>query len=106
MDANGYPTKAELKKIRQWPVSTTDDCEQLLEWVRTTCWWSADWGWRMSRRRIRSSPNSGRLVRRYFISTGGWSGNEDIITALQGNLMFWVLCWYSSRRGGHYEFRV
>lgn len=38
------------------------------------------------------------------ISTGGWSGNEDIIEAMQDNQVFWSLHWLESRRGGHYKF--
>jgi len=42
----------------------------------------------------------------YYVSTGGWSGNEDIIAALQRNTMFWMVCWQQSKRGGHFQFRV
>jgi hypothetical protein len=43
---------------------------------------------------------------KYALSTGGWSGNEDLIGALQENTLFWACCWESSCRGGHYEFEV
>ena len=37
------------------------------------------------------------------MSTGGWSGNEDIIRAMKDNV-FWVTFWQSTARGGHYVF--
>lgn len=40
----------------------------------------------------------------YIISTGGWSGNEEIIGALQENVIFWAIFWYSSTRGGKHIF--
>lgn len=86
-----YPTIAELRRVRAWPLE--DGFDALLEYVRGL-WWMPDWGWRQTQRR-------------YYISTGGWSGNEDLITALEENRsLFWVICWVSSRRGGHYEFEV
>lgn len=42
----------------------------------------------------------------YEMSTGGWSGNEDLIGALRENVLWWAFNWYSSKRGGHYVFKV
>lgn len=38
------------------------------------------------------------------LHTGGWSGNEDIVYALQENTLFWAMAWMKSERGGHYTF--
>lgn len=37
------------------------------------------------------------------LTTGGWSGNEEIIDILC-NKMFWFLWWQESKRGGYYKF--
>lgn len=42
----------------------------------------------------------------YEMSTGGWSGNEDLVSALMENHLWWAFNWYSSRRGGHHVFKV
>jgi len=43
--------------------------------------------------------------KRWMISTGGWSGCESVIGAMKENTMFWLMCWYMSKRGGYYEFK-
>ncbi len=51
----------------------------------------------------------GRCVvigKHWKIATGGWSGCEDTIEALRDNQLFWLTCWYMSKRGGYYEFKV
>lgn len=88
--SDDYPTEEELERIKNWPYT---DIPGLLEFTKSL-WHFAEWGW--------SPPLNGVLR----ISTGGWSGNEDIISALRDNTMFWTLCWQSSRRGGHYEFSL
>lgn len=40
------------------------------------------------------------------MSTGGWSGNEDVIRALEENTVWWAMNWFSSQRGGHYVFKL
>ena len=89
MDAD-YPDTEELKLIVNW---THTDFWGLLAFVRER-WQFADCGyWKED-------------SRRFHISTGGWSGNEDLIGAMAENRMFWLMCWHSSRRGGHYEFEL
>ena len=99
MDKDGYPEEHELKKIREWDYR---DCSGLMEYVQSL--------WRWAERQISAVDTqdelSGKPVIRYSISTGGWSGNEDIIGAMFQNRMFWSLCWVQSRRGGHYIFEV
>jgi hypothetical protein len=94
LDEDGYPTEATLARIREWPWK---DCRGLLEFVKSIWWPDTEWGWT-------ETPETDGV--RYAISTGGWSGNEDVIGTMEGNQMFWMLSWHSSRRGGHYEFCV
>ena len=103
-DRDGYPTNVELRRIRRWPINTGADCTALLVFVRE-CWWNAEWGWTVAAR-LRRERVGGTAYRLYQISTGGWSGNEDIIAALDHNVMFQMLCFDSHRRGGHYTYRV
>jgi hypothetical protein len=95
MDTNGYPDDNELDIIHNWQIKSKKDCKALLDYIYDL-WKYTDCGY--------WSVNEDKNM--YSISTGGWSGNESLIGAMMGNHMFWVLCWYSSRRGGHYEFNV
>ncbi len=89
LDSDGYPTEAFLKLVKEWPHEA--GYKALLEGAQEV--------WRYPRYFV-------LIGKTWSISTGGWSGNEDIIGALQGNHMFWMLCWQSSKRGGHYTFTV
>lgn len=89
-DQDGYPTEAELDRIRTWPPSA--GWREAFAFIRT-CWWAADWGF----------SEQGDA---YSLSTGGWSGNEEIITAMMANKLLWTVCWSSVRRGGHYVFQI
>lgn len=40
----------------------------------------------------------------YILITSGWSGNEDLIGAMQENFLFWSFHWESSTRGGKHVF--
>lgn len=88
-DDDGYPTEELLERVKAWPY--TDGWTGLLDLVGEN--WSYQDRW----------VKEGDL---YRCSTGGWSGNEDLIYALMENRMFWACCWVSSRRGGGYEFEA
>lgn len=85
---NDYPTEDELKTIREWPYN---DYHGLMAYIREH-WEYADCGYWKQRGDV------------YRISTGGWSGNEDIIRAMAENCIWWALHWAQERRGGHYMF--
>ena len=94
MDDDGYPEEWELEKIRTWSHANGFVCwSTLLEYVREL------WRWPDYFR----GPDSNGM---YELSTGGWSGNENLLAAMEGNRLFWEMCWFSSRRGGHYVFLV
>jgi len=86
-----YPSEPELKEIEKWPMEK--GWNELLDFV-WSIWEYADIGY------------CRKIGSRFWFSTGGWSGNEEIIGAMKNNWMFWSMCWYSSRRGGHFRFQV
>lgn len=88
MDEDGYPTEEELDKIKNWPYR---DYKALMAYIRER-WAYAEDGYWQQKQGI------------YYISTAGWSGNEEIIQALKENHVFWGICWESTHSGGHYEF--
>ena len=99
VDDNGYPTDSALEIIRIWHWSKP---KELFEFIKSI-WWQPDWGWTEGLEHVEDAATD---KYRYNISTGGWSGNESIIHALQSNIMIWSIYWYQSRRGGHYIFQL
>lgn len=96
-DADGYPTEETLDAIRHWEWR---DWRGLVEYVNRA--------WNHKGFELGPVPEDfvydwdrGKTLAR--ISTWGWSGNEDIIGALEESDI-WTLFWHSSMRGGHYEF--
>lgn len=95
-DRNGYPTEDDtIAFIEGFDVLSEDipskACEALLDFC-TECW---------------SYPKMVKVDGgTYTFITGGWSGNESIIVAMQENYVFWGLTWYSSERGGKHVFKI
>lgn len=82
-DADGYPTEETTLAIKEWEFK---DATGWLQYVREA--WNHTYG--------KIWEENGLLN----MATGGWSGNEEIIIAMQENLVLWGLLWESSRRGG------
>lgn len=98
LDDDGYPTEVALWCVENWP---WDDPKGWF-WFLRSIWWNAEWGWSEGNLPHEWEPDT--MVYTYKISTGGWSGNESIIHAMESNHMLWGFTWVQSRRGGHYIF--
>lgn len=87
---DGYPEETELIKIKNWKFGSIESYKLFFYYIKS----------------IWKYPEYFQIKRKYiYVSTGGWSGHEDLIEAMQKNKIFWATCWYSSRVGGHYVFR-
>lgn len=86
-DDGDYPDEQDIWRIKNWE---HEDVMGLIEFVKSI------WHW---------SDYANRNDDKFELHTGGWSGNEEIVDALMGT-MFWMMCWESSRRGGHYYFEI
>lgn len=98
-DEDGYPTDEALQIVKLWH---WDDIPGWFKFIKEL-WWMPDWGWKEIEEPHSRKKNE--MVKEHHISTGGWSGNESIIHAMEKNDMMWHLCWEQSRRGGHYIFQ-
>lgn len=85
-----YPSEETLQRIKDWP---SPDWKGLLE---LACHEFAGYG----------KVTIDTLAGEWTLITGGWSGNEEIISAMQSNHLFWAACWQSSVRGGLFTFKV
>ena len=95
-----YPTDTALAVVRLWPACNYSNLFKFIESI----WTYGDWGWHGPVVDVYAADPSHNEFLRYRISTGGWSGNEDIMRAMKDNYLFWTLHWCLSKRGGHYEF--
>mgnify|MGYP000950782173 CR=1 FL=1 len=95
-DEHNYPTEEELDQLKKYcghfgVPNFNINVNKLLDFLHKI-WWLPDLG----------VEHDGRKLE---LHTGGWSGNEEIISVLQ-NSMFWVMYWQKSERGGHYYFEL
>lgn len=90
LDADGYPTAATLDAISA--CAPDIGVAELLDMLREIAEQSAY---------AEVHEQDGLLT----FSTGGWSGNEDLLAALSETIG-WLQAWESSHRGGRHVFRV
>jgi len=96
---DGYPEKQELDLIKHWSYR---DVFKLLDYLYDL-WNYNDWGFKEEWKYNHLFKRDELKVN---LSTGGWSGNEDLIEALLEN-EYVKLLWYNKwERGGHYEFII
>ena len=88
-----YPEDDTLTAIETFEFVSQASVETFLGLLKAA--WNHNYG-----KYIRSEGGDDTLT----LITGGWSGNEDIISALQTNFVFWQVCWKLSKRGGLFEF--
>lgn len=102
LDSDGYPTQESLDAIKDWDYvkgiwndQGQKDYHGFIEFIKlwNETWWTPSWGWSFTKRRL-------------YVSTGGWSGNEETIEYVMDNHLFWSQHWVSTRRGGHFIFEL
>lgn len=96
LDEHGYPTDEALDLIPRWTGTPQALVEDLLAPI------FSGYGASLLKN---STDDFGRSVKEIHLVTGGWSGCESAIGALDDG-MFWFGYWRSSARGGRYVFEV
>jgi len=85
-----YPSDEDLEKISKWEVTRESSAAALFDFIEDI--WNTDYG---------TFNRKGRTIK---LVTGGWSGNESIISAI--NQQAWSNCWEESKRGGLHVFKI
>lgn len=88
---NDYPTEEQLQKIREW-----DDYRDLIGLIDYIEDIYPTYGF---------IKRTGKRVQRVVFVTGGWSGCEDIISAMDRSVGL-MMAWESSHRGGKHIYKV
>ena len=86
---NEYPSEEQLKGLREVD-SFRLNLSEIVDLIREA--WNEDYG------KIEFDD------RKLILACGGWSGNEDVVCALQDNIGFRRRYWVKTERGGRYIF--
>ena len=102
LDPDGYPSSQDLQKIATWPLPVNLDWTLLMEFIRGL--WRYPEYFYVLNNDPQLKHETWNEPPYYVLGTGGWSGHEEIIDALQQNSLFWGMCWWSSNAGGKHIF--
>ena len=95
-DADGYPTEETLQYIEKY--QDVHNPRRLVEFIGKAWHWPELAKW---------DDKSEVFPATLELHTGGWSGNEVIVSALErSDSLFWSFYWQKSERGGHYYFEL
>jgi hypothetical protein len=100
VDEHGYPTNMALDHVLNFygtPMELMDFIDRIW-WPQGATLSSRTW---VDEYPLR--PNKG--AHEWYLATGGWSGNEDVIARMD-ETFFWMKFWYSSIVGGGYTFYI
>ena len=99
LDEKGYPTEEYIAFIKRYNHQTMPIID-FVENVLQPGWYFNNWGFKLCRKY--------KGKRKLFLSTGGWSGNEEIISTILDNLNLThsKMKYINWRRGGHYTFEI
>jgi len=89
-DRDGYPTDRTLEAIEKWDSS---DFRGLMKFV-ADAWKYPECAY----------PKENDDEIEYHFATGGWSGNESLISSIRSNTIFFMCCWKMSERGGKHVY--
>lgn len=93
-----YPNDDVLNALEQWP---STDCDGALRFMASQ--WITEYGTVRDTLTDAERELVGDETCLRF-ATGGWSGNEELVTALQTNALVWAFTWRLSACGGSHIF--
>lgn len=98
LDSEGYPTDEFLQFIKSFGENTMP----IMDFVELVCenWHHGNYGYKLHKKY--------KGKRKFELHTLGWSGNEEIIRDIIGNiyLTHFYMKYYQWRTGGHYYFEI
>lgn len=104
-DRDGYPTDETLDRIERWPVQSVDDVRTCLDFV-TDSWDNHYGGVSRTLSSTELSMVHAQKGEKFIrFATGGWSGNEALIAALQRNTQVHTFSCVATVRGGLHIYR-